>query len=58
VIDGRHFQLDTASLGILSYNPAHPAQRVIALWNASPALRPESTSCPSNTNYGLNQCGP
>jgi broad specificity phosphatase PhoE len=58
VIDGRHFLLDTASLGILSYNPAHPARRVIALWNASPALGRESASCPSNTNYGLNQCGP
>ena len=58
VIDGRHFLLDTASLSILSYNPAHPARRVIALWNASPAIWPESGSCPSNTNYGLNQCGP
>ena len=45
VIDGRHFLLDTASLSILSYNPAHPARRVITLWNVSRALRPESASC-------------
>jgi broad specificity phosphatase PhoE len=52
VIDGQHFLLDTASLSILSYNPAHPARRVIALWNASPALRPESASCPPKTIEG------
>ena len=38
VIDGEHFLLGTASLDILSYNPAHPEIRVIALWNASPAI--------------------
>nr|WP_294502164.1 histidine phosphatase family protein [uncultured Rhodopila sp.] len=36
VADGQHFLLATASLGILSTNPAHPGVRVIALWNASP----------------------
>ena len=49
VIEGQHFLLDTASLSILSFNPAHPARRVIALWNASPAIWPESGSCPSKT---------
>lgn len=38
VADGQHFLLGTASLGILSYNPAHPEIRVIGLWNASPAV--------------------
>ena len=38
VIEGQHFQLDTASLNILGFNPSHPEVRVIALWNATPAL--------------------
>jgi probable phosphoglycerate mutase len=38
VIDGQHFLLGTASLSLLSYNPAHPEIRVIALWNASPTM--------------------
>jgi probable phosphoglycerate mutase len=38
VIEGQHFSLGTASLNILSYNPAHPDIRVIALWNATRAL--------------------
>jgi probable phosphoglycerate mutase len=38
VIEGQHLLLGTASLSILSYNPAHPEVRVIALWNATPAL--------------------
>ncbi len=36
VIEAQHFSIDTASLGILSSNPAHPEVRVIALWNATP----------------------
>ena len=35
VVDGQHFSIDAASLGILSYNPSHPEVRVIALWNAT-----------------------
>ena len=38
VAEGQHFSMGTASLSILSYNPAHPEVRVIALWNAAPAL--------------------
>ena len=38
VIEGQHFLAGTASLSILSHNPAHPEVRVIALWNATPAL--------------------
>jgi broad specificity phosphatase PhoE len=38
VIEGQHFLLGTASLSILTYNPAHPEVRVIALWNATPAF--------------------
>jgi len=41
VIDGQHLLLGTASLSILSYNPAHPERRVISLWNACPATSPE-----------------
>ena len=37
VAEGRHLPLDTASLSILSYHPAHPQVRVLALWNATPA---------------------
>ena len=35
VVEGQHFSVDAASLGILSYNPSHPEVRVIALWNAT-----------------------
>jgi probable phosphoglycerate mutase len=38
VIEALHFSLGTASLSILAHAPAHPAVRVIALWNATPAL--------------------
>jgi probable phosphoglycerate mutase len=37
VVEGRHFMLGTASLSILSVDPAHPDMRVIRLWNATPA---------------------
>lgn len=36
VIEGQHFLMGTASLGILGHNPAHPDVPVIALWNALP----------------------
>jgi probable phosphoglycerate mutase len=35
---GRHLLLGTASLSNLTFNPAHADRRVIALWNASPAV--------------------
>ncbi len=35
VLEGQHFLVDAAALGILSYNPSHPEVRVIALWNAT-----------------------
>ena len=38
IADGQRFLLHTASVSILSFNPAHPEERVIALWNATPAL--------------------
>jgi broad specificity phosphatase PhoE len=38
VLNAKNFSLGTASLNILSYNPAHPEIRVIALWNACPAM--------------------
>jgi probable phosphoglycerate mutase len=37
ILDGQHFQLDTASLSILASSVAHPGVPVVALWNASPA---------------------
>jgi probable phosphoglycerate mutase len=36
VIEGQHFAIDPASVGILSFEAGHPLRRVIALWNASP----------------------
>jgi broad specificity phosphatase PhoE len=42
VAEAEHFTLVTASLNILGYNPAHPNVPVIALWNATPALRATS----------------
>ena len=36
LVEAEHFLLSTASLSILSHNPAHPEVRVIALWNATP----------------------
>jgi broad specificity phosphatase PhoE len=38
VVAAEHFQIGTASLSILGFAPSHPDTRVIALWNASPAL--------------------
>jgi probable phosphoglycerate mutase len=38
VIESEHFALGTASLSILSFDPAHPEVRVIELWNAAPAV--------------------
>ncbi len=35
VMQGEHFQLGTASLSILGFNPAHPGLHVIAQWNSS-----------------------
>lgn len=35
-VEGRHFVLDPASIGILGLEAGHPGQRVIALWNAAP----------------------
>jgi probable phosphoglycerate mutase len=38
VIEGRHFALATASLGILGFSPDHPEVRAMVLWNAVPAM--------------------
>ena len=38
VVQGEHFQLGTAALNILSYDPSHPDVSVIALWNATPGM--------------------
>jgi hypothetical protein len=38
VVEAQHFTLGPATISILSYNPSHPDVRVIALWNADPAL--------------------
>ena len=35
VIKGQHFLLNTASLSILGYEPSHPDEPVIALWNTT-----------------------
>ncbi|MEO6607963.1 MAG: histidine phosphatase family protein [Aestuariivirga sp.] len=36
LVEAEHLLLSTASLSILSYNPAHREVRVIALWNSTP----------------------
>jgi hypothetical protein len=36
VVESPHFSLGTASLSILSFDPAHPEVQVIELWNAAP----------------------
>ncbi len=36
LVEAKHFQLDTATLSIFSFNPHHPEVPVIALWNAAP----------------------
>jgi probable phosphoglycerate mutase len=35
VMQGQHFAIDTASIGILSFEAAHPRRRTISLWNAT-----------------------
>ncbi len=39
IATGPLFGLSTASIGILGYDPAHPAEPVIALWNEVPSGR-------------------
>lgn len=34
VVEGQHFSVSAASLGILGYSPNHPDRPVIELWNA------------------------
>ena len=34
VVQGQHFALDPASIGILSFEVSHPERRVVSLWNA------------------------
>lgn len=36
MVEAQHFSIDTASIGILGYNSAHPQVRVVTLWNATP----------------------
>lgn len=38
VFQGRHFTLAPASISVLGFDPRHPQQRVIALWNALGSL--------------------
>jgi probable phosphoglycerate mutase len=38
VLQGEHFQLGTATLSILGFNPSHPDVRVIAGWNISAGM--------------------
>jgi broad specificity phosphatase PhoE len=39
VQQGRHFTIDPASIGILTFDASHPQRRVIALWNSLGSLR-------------------
>ena len=40
VVQGQHFAIDPASIGILGFEVDHPQRRVIALWNAAAKLSP------------------
>lgn len=42
-IEGQHFALDAASLGILAHDASDPAVRVISLWNETPAAATPQT---------------
>ncbi|MEO9228556.1 MAG: histidine phosphatase family protein [Devosia sp.] len=46
VIDGEHFSVQAASLGILGYSTDHPDRSMIELWNALPSER--------SSAFGLN----
>ena len=37
-VEGRHFQVGPASMGVLSWDRDHPEIPVVALWNAAPGL--------------------
>ena len=43
VVDGQHFTLGTASLGMLGFAPRHPQVPVIAVWNAASHETVDST---------------
>ena len=34
-LQGQHFAIDPASIGILGYETTHPQRRIISLWNAA-----------------------
>jgi broad specificity phosphatase PhoE len=40
VVEGRHFLLDTACLGVFGYEHDNPASPVLALWNYPPSGEP------------------
>ena len=40
IVKAQHFLLDTASIGILACDPAHPEVSVIARWNIAPRSAP------------------
>jgi broad specificity phosphatase PhoE len=42
VLQGKHFQLGTASVSILAFNPSHPGLPVIAQWNVLPGVRTDA----------------
>jgi broad specificity phosphatase PhoE len=40
ITEAQHFQMDPASIGVLSFDPDHPRLAVIAHWNGTPAMMP------------------
>ena len=50
LVEARHFPLATVSLSILSYDPSHPAEPVIAMWNAAANNLFDATHCLSATS--------
>ena len=55
VTQGEHFQLGTASLSVLAFNPANADLRVIACWNLLPGapMGPETNKPPSLGAHGF-----
>ena len=37
VIEGQHFAITVASVGVLGFEPSHPETMAIELWNFSPS---------------------
>jgi broad specificity phosphatase PhoE len=51
VLQAQHLQMDPASVGVLAFNPAHPAVAVIAYWNGTTAASAHQAEVPRRTTH-------